>query len=201
MGRLARSWRAGTAVVLTAACLTVPASARQAPVPGAPAAPLSTRAPQQDASTPQTAPEPEPTPNLPFPSSVERVKEALQRPVLRLDMPPVFYVEIEEQAPESIELSEQFEIAFEPRGASTPWQDQYMAMTTPPEFRLYSPMLTPTERAVIAATSFAFAGAMALLREAIENAAEARRREREAEAREEVNEALRRFEAEQERPQ
>lgn len=194
MGRLARSWRAGTAVVLTAACLTVPASARQdPPVPGAPAAPLSPDA-SQDAS-------PEPTPNLPFPSSVERVKEALQRPVLRLDMPPVFYVEIEEQAPEAIELSEQFEIVFEPRGASTPWHDQYLSMTTPPEFRLYSPMLTTTEQAVIAATSFAFAGAMALLREAIEDMAEARRRQREAEAREEVNESLRRFEAEKKRPQ
>lgn len=173
-------WRSGLAALL-AMCLAVPASAGQTPT-------------AQSTETDQAE---TPTPALPFPSSVDRVRLALEREPMRLTVPPIFYVEIQEDAPESIELPNQFDIPWEPRGTSiNRWHDEYMAMTTPPEFRQYSPMLTPSERAVIAATSFAFAGAMALLGNALEDMAEARRRQREDAARREVDESLRRWKQE-----
>ncbi|HEX7087342.1 MAG TPA: hypothetical protein VF198_13330 [Vicinamibacterales bacterium] len=180
MGRLMLGWRSGLAALL-AMCLAVPASAGQTPA--------------QSAESDQAE---TPTPALPFPSSVDRIRDALEREPMRLTAPPIFYIEVQEDAPESIELSNRFDIPWEPRGTSiNRWHDEYIAMTTPPEFRQYSPMLTPSERAVIAATSLAFAGAMVLLRNAMEEMAQARRRQREDAARREVDESLRRWKQEQ----
>lgn len=181
MGRLMLGWRSAMAALL-AMCLAVPVSAGQT------AAPQPTDPAQAEA----------PTPALPFPSSVDRIRDALEREPMRLSIPPVFYVEVQEDAPDDIRLSDQFAIPWEPRGTTiNRWHDEYMAMTTPPEFRQFSPMLTPSERAVIAATSFLFAGAMTLFQDAMKDMAEARRRAREADARREVDESLRRWKQEQ----
>ncbi len=180
------SWM-GAAAALMAACLSAPVSAQQAsPASPAPAAPDASRDPPADARDPLPA----------LPTSFERVKEELKEPpALKLDvqLPPVFRIEITERVPRHWELSNRFYVPKEPRTATTRWHDEFLAMTTPPEFRAYSPALTQSERAVIAASSLAFAGVMALMQQAVEGIADARRNAREAQAREEVEAAWRAF--------
>jgi hypothetical protein len=97
--------------------------------------------------------------------SVERVREGLSRePVLRLDTLPVFSLTINERRPRYWDLQSPFLFKVEPRTSTTRWHDEFQAMVTPDEARLYSPMLSPSETATIAATSLLFAGAASLLK-------------------------------------
>ena len=195
MGRPVRGSWMGAAAALMAVCFAAPASAQQAPlVSPAPVGPSTGGAPQSEPAPPSAEE---------LPISIERVREGLERPpALDLDvpLPAVFHIEITERIPLYWEFPNQFHIPWEPRTSTTRWHDEYLSMTTSPEFRAYSPMLTQTETAVIAATSLAFAGALALMRHAASEIAEARRNAREAAARQEVEAALRAFLDAQQKP-
>ena len=100
-----------------------------------------------------------------LPVSVDRIREGLGRePVLRLDSLPVFSLTINERRPRYWDLQSPFLFKVEPRTSTTRWHDEFQAMVTPDEARLYSPMLSPSETATIAATSLLFAGAASLLK-------------------------------------
>ena len=97
--------------------------------------------------------------------SVDRIREGLGRePVLRLDGLPVFSLTINERRPRYWDLQSPFLFKVEPRTSTTRWHDEFQAMVTPDEARLYSPMLSPSETATIAATSLLFAGAASLVK-------------------------------------
>ncbi len=188
MGRSAWGARGCAAAALMASCLTVAASAQQATVLSAPAgstAADSTRQQPQasgarDASLgsqdrTQKPPasegqgaslEPRGTDEeTELPVSVDRVRKALERePVLRLDTLPVFSLIISERRPRYWDLQSPFLFQVEPRTSTTRWHDEFQSMVTPDEARLYSPMLSPSETATIAATSLLFAGAASLLK-------------------------------------
>jgi len=100
-----------------------------------------------------------------LPVSVDRIREGLERePVLRLDALPVFSLTINERRPRYWDLQSPFLFEVEPRTSTTRWHDEFQAMVTPDEARLYSPMLSASETATIAATSLLFAGAASLLK-------------------------------------
>jgi hypothetical protein len=167
MGRSAWGARGCAAAALMASCLTVAASAQQASVQSAPAgstAADSTRQ-QPHASEGQGASlEPRGTEEE-LPVSVDRIREGLGRePVLRLDSLPVFSLTINERRPRYWDLQSPFLFEMEPRTSTTRWHDEFQAMVTPDEARPYSPMLSASETATIAATSLLFAGAASLLK-------------------------------------
>jgi hypothetical protein len=129
-----------------ASCLTVTASAQQASAPSAPAGSTSEGA--------QEGP----------PRSLERIRDGLARePVLRLDSQPIYRMTVAERRPRYWDLQSPFLFPVEPRTTSTRWHDEFTAMVTDPEARLYSPMLSQGETATIAATSLLFAAGASLI--------------------------------------
>jgi hypothetical protein len=123
--------------------------------------------------------------------SVERIKEKLGRePVLRLDSLPVFSLTVNERRPRYWDLQSPFIFPLEPRTSTTRWHDEFLSMVTPDEARLYSPMLTPSETATIAATSLLFAGAASLVQAGFLEWRESRREGKARKAAEEVDAAL-----------
>jgi hypothetical protein len=160
---------AGVAVLLG---LVVPASAAAQP-PSQPASPATAQ----------------------LPTSVENVREGLSRePVLQLEAPPVFRIEVTERRPRYWDMQSPFHFTFEPQGGGR-WHDEFLAMTTPREVGMYSPMYSNADTAMAAATSLAFAGAASLVTAAFRDWREARREGKAREAREEVDAALAAWEA------
>ena len=162
MGRSAWGARGCAAAALMASCLTVTASAQQASVPsalaGSTASDSTAEQQHQDPTQPQASPGQ-------LPVSVDRIREELGRePVLRLDSLPVFSLTINERRPRYWDLQSPFLFKVEPRTSTTRWHDEFQAMVTPDEARLYSPMLSASETATIAATGMLFAGAASLLK-------------------------------------
>ena len=192
MGRSALGARSSAAAALMASCFVVTASAQQASAPSAPAGstPDAKSRPQtwdgQDASL--WPPDPE---QAELPVSIDRVRKGLaHEPVLRLDSQPVFRLDITERRPRYWDLQSPFLFTLEPRTSTTRWHDEFQALVTPDEARLYSPMLSASETATIAATSLLFAGAASLLKAGV-NAWKQNRRDGKARAaREEVDDAL-----------
>jgi hypothetical protein len=169
MGRSAWGARGCAAAALMASCLTVAASAQQASVQSAPAGSTATDSTRQQpqASEGQGASlKPRGTEEeTELPVSVNRIREGLGRePVLRLDSLPVFSLTINERRPRYWDLQSPFLFEVEPRTSTTRWHDEFQAMVTPDEARAYSPMLSASETATIAATSLLFAGAASLLK-------------------------------------
>lgn len=148
----------------------------------------------QAASPPQQAGSP---PEEQRPYSVERVKEALEDepPLLKLNLEglPVFRLEVIERRPRTFDLPNPLAIPWEPRPAYMGWHHEFLTMVTPQEARPYSPMYTSGELAQLVGTSLASLGVIELATAAVQRLQDARRRAREAEAREEVDEALREF--------
>jgi hypothetical protein len=119
----------------------------------------------QGASLGSQEPTQQPQDTQALPVSVDRIREGLGRePVLRLNGLPVFSLTINERRPRYWDLQSPFLFKVEPRTSTTRWHDEFQAMVTPDEARLYSPMLSPSETATIAATSLLFAGAASLLK-------------------------------------
>ena len=174
MGRSAWDARGCAAAALMASCLTVAASAQQASVPSALAGSTtcesSSQQPRgsatQEASLGPQDPTAQPQAAIgQLPVSVDRIREGLGRePAFRLDGLPVFSLTINERRPRYWDLQSPFLFKVEPRTSTTRWHDEFQAMVTPDEARLYSPMLSPSETATIAATSLLFAGAASLLK-------------------------------------
>jgi hypothetical protein len=136
-----------------------------------------------------------PAPQSQLPTSVENVREGLSRePVLQLDAPPVFRIEVTERRPRYWDMQSPFHFTFEPQAGGS-WHNQFLAMTTPDEVRMYSPMYSNADTAMVAATSLAFAGAASLVSAAFREWREARREGRARAAREEVDAALAAWEA------
>jgi hypothetical protein len=126
-----------------------------------------------------------------LPVSVDRIREGLGRePVLRLDSLPVFSLTINERRPRYWDLQSPFLFKVEPRTSTTRWHDEFQAMVTPDEARLYSPMLSPSETATIAATSLLFAGAASVIKAGVSQWAQSRREGKARDAVEEVDAAL-----------
>jgi hypothetical protein len=162
-----------------ASCLTVTASAQQAPVPPAPAGSASSAPPPAE-----------------LPISIDRVRDGLSRePALRLDKQPIFRVEVNERRPRYWDLPSQFLFEAEPRGVSGPWHQQFLAMTTPDEARMYGPMNSSGENAQLAATGLLFAGAVKLVQSGFQRWREGRRDGKARKARAEVDAALAAWEA------
>ena len=170
MGRSAWGARGCAAAALMASCLTVAASAQQASVQSALAGstalentaeqPPPASGGQTPSFKPRSAEE-----ETELPVSVDRIREGLGRePAFRLDGLPVFSLTINERRPRYWDLQSPFLFKVEPRTSTTRWHDEFQAMVTPDEARLYSPMLSPSETATIAATSLLFAGAASLLK-------------------------------------
>ena len=177
MGRTAWGTRSCAAVALMASCLAVTASAQQASAPPPPAG-----------STPASAPE--------LPTSVERVREHLSRePAIRLDTQPIYRLEVNEWRPRYWDLQSPFDFEVGPRNATTQWHNEFLAMTTPDEVRMYSGMQSSAETAQLVATGMIFAGAMKLVRSGVERWRDGRREGKLREAREEVDAALAAWEA------
>ncbi len=178
MGRTAWGARISAAVALMASCLTVTASAQQASAPPAPAG--STPAAQ--------AAEP--------PTSFERVREGLSRePVIRLDTQPIFHLEVNEWRPRYWDLESPFAFKAGPRGPYGSWHSQFLAMTTPDEAAMYSPMNSSSDNAQLVATGMLFAGAVKLVESGVSKWRKARREGKARAAREEVDAALAALEA------
>jgi hypothetical protein len=200
MGRSAWGARGCAAVVLMAGCLAVTASAQQASAPPASAgSTFSATANQNPPSTSGITQQPPVagraddgrTPRSELPISVDRIRDGLARePVLRLDVQPVYRVEIRERRPRYWDLEADFTFPEEPRTSTTRWHDEFLAMVTPPEARLYSPMLTGSEIATISATSLAFAGAAELVKSGFKEWRTSRKNARERAARKEVDAAM-----------
>src|SRR5690606_684967 len=141
----------------------------------------------------QTAPPSDPPQPSEPPYSVERIKEALEeRPLLVLNLQglPVFRVEIIERRPRTFELPDPVHIPWDSRPSARGWHNEFLTMVTPEVARPYSPMLTTSEKLQIAGTSLSSLGVIELATAAVHRLREARQRAREAEAREEVDEAL-----------
>jgi hypothetical protein len=83
--------------------------------------------------------------------------------VLRLDSQPIYRMTVNERRPRYWDLQSPFLFAVEPRTSTTRWHDEFQAMVTDPEARLYSPMLSQGETATIAATSLLFAAGVSLI--------------------------------------
>ena len=141
-----------------ASCLTVAASAQQASVLSTPAGSTAPGGQGESLKPPSTEAPAE------LPLSVDRIRERLERePVLRLDTLPLFRLTVSERRPRYWDLESPFLFEVEPRTSTTRWHDEFQAMVTPDEARMYSPMLTRSETATIAATSLLFAGAASLV--------------------------------------
>ena len=170
MGRSAWGARGCAAAALMASCLTVAASAQQASVQSAPAGSTAADRPQESATQPQASGAQDASlgtraRETELPVSFDRIREGLGRePVIRLNTLPVFSLTINERRPRYWDLQSPFLFKVEPRTSTTRWHDEFQAMVTPDEARLYSPMLSASETATIAATSLLFAGAASLLK-------------------------------------
>jgi hypothetical protein len=147
------------------------------------------------AAQPPSQPAP-PTPSAAqLPTSVDNVREGLSRePVLRLEAPPVFRVEVTERRPRYWDMQSPFHFTFEPGGGAN-WHNEFLAMGTPDEARMYSPMYSSADTAMVAATSLMFAGAASLVKSAFSGWREGRREGKARSAREEVDAALAAWEA------
>jgi hypothetical protein len=144
-------------------------------------APTAAQSPGQPAS---------PTPAAQLPTSVESVREGLAREqVLKLEAPPIFRVEITERRPRDWDLPPPFHFTFEPQAGGS-WHNQFLAMTTPDEARMYSPMYSNTDTAMVAATSLLFAGAMSLVKAGFDEWRQNRKEGKARAARAEVDAAL-----------
>jgi hypothetical protein len=183
MGRSAWGARGCAAAALMASCLTVAASAQQASVLSTPAGSTAPGG-QGESLQPQTGGgqieglQPQAsgaqddrlkrqgtTAPVEPPLSVDRIRDRLERePVLRLDTLPLFSLTVSERRPRYWDLESPFLFEVEPRTSTTRWHDEFQAMVTPDEARMYSPMLTRSETATIAATSLLFAGAASLVK-------------------------------------
>jgi hypothetical protein len=180
-----------------ASCLTVAASAQQASVQSAPSGSTASGGPagslqpqssgaQGDSLEPQGTERPGE-----LPVSVDRIREKLERePVLRLDTLPIFSLTVSERRPRYWDLQSPFLFEVEPRTSTTRWHDEFQAMVTPDEARMYSPMLTGSETATIAATSLLFAGAASLVKAGFGGWKQSRREGRARAAVAEVDAAL-----------
>ena len=159
MGRSAWGARGCAAAALMASCLTVAASAQQASVLSTPAGSTAPGGQGESLKPPSTEAPAE------LPLSVDRIRERLERePVLRLDTLPLFSLTVSERRPRYWDLESPFLFKVEPRTSTTRWHDEFQAMVTPDEARMYSPMLTGSETATLAATSLLFAGAASLVK-------------------------------------
>ena len=126
-----------------------------------------------------------------LPVSLDRVRKGLEHePVLRLDVQPVFRLDITERRPRYWDLQSPFLFPVEPRTSTTRWHDEFRSMVTPTEATMYGSMLSQSEAATIAATSLLFAGAASLLKAGINEWKQSRRDGKARAAREEVDEAL-----------
>ena len=188
MGRSAWGARGCAAAALMASCLAVTASAQQASVPSAPAGSTA----RQHGRTAASGTDPASGLDAgPLPVSFDRIREGLARePVLRLDSLPVFSLTVNERRPRYWDLQSPFLFTVEPRTSTTRWHDEFLSMVTPDEARLYSPMLSPSETATIAATSLLFAGAASLLKAGFSEWEQGRREGKARAAVEEVDAAL-----------
>jgi hypothetical protein len=207
---------------LTASCLAVTASARQASAWPAPAgsteagavvdgaaapsrwlASRDLRQSDQPRSRQDPAPGTQPPPEDPqpqdqtLPTSVDNVRDGLSRePVLRLSNQPIFRIGISERRPRYWDLQSDFLFPIEPRTSTTRWHDEFMAMTTPDEVRAFSPLNSGSgETLQLAATSLLFAGVAKLVQSGFGKWQDNRREGRAREAREEVDAALAAWEA------
>lgn len=109
---------------------------------------------------------PAPAPQISqLPTSVDKVREGLSRdPVINLEAQPIFRIEITERRPRDWDFPSPFDFKFEPRSSTGNWHNEFLAMTTPDEARMYSPMYSSADTAMVAATSLLFAGAMSLVK-------------------------------------
>jgi hypothetical protein len=156
----------GSATIVVAIALATPAAAQP---PG------------------QSAP---PPPPAALPTSIDKVREGLSRePVINLESRPVFRVEVTERRPRDWDFPSPFDFTFEPQSGGS-WHDQLLAMSTPDEARMYSPMYSSADTAMVAATSMLFAGAMSLVTSRFSDWRKSRRDGKAREAREEVDAAL-----------
>ena len=188
----------------------VTASAQQASVPSAPAGstPGAAQLPQasggrdvsvepQDTRQPQASGgrdvslKPRDAEQAELPVSVDRVRKGLaQEPVLRLDVQPVFRLDITERRPRYWDLQSPFLFPVEPRTSTTRWHDEFRSMVTPTAATMYGSMLSQSEAATIAGTSLLFAGAASLLKAGVNEWKQNRRDGKARSAREEVDDAL-----------
>ena len=144
MGRSAWGARGCAAAALMASCLTVAASAQQASVQSAPAGSTASGG-RDDSVGPQA-----------WGGQDDSLKpQGTEGPG---------ELTINERRPRYWDLQSPFLFEVEPRTSTTRWHDEFQAMVTPDEARAYSPMLSASETATIAATSLLFAGAASLLK-------------------------------------
>ena len=150
---------------------------------------------QTDSQAAAPAQQPSP-PVATLPTSIDKVREGLARePVLVLETQPVFRVEVTERRPRYWDLQSPFHFTFEPRTTTTRWHDEFLAMSTPREVTMYSPMYSSSDTAMAAATGLLFAGAASLITSAFKEWRENRREGKARAAKEEVDAALAAWEA------
>ena len=136
-----------------------------------------------------------------IPLSFERIRDGLAREaVLRLDSLPVYRMTVNERRPRHWDLQSPFQFPVEPRTSTTRWHDEFNAMVTDPEARLYSPMLSQGETATIAATSLLFAGGASLIKAGFSEWKQKRREGKARAAVDEVDAALAAWAAANPRP-
>jgi hypothetical protein len=150
-------------VVMTLFCVTVRAAAQERPVAAA-------------NDQPTQASEP---------SSMDRIKDALARePALVIHL-PTFRSGITERRPGYFDLAEPVALPKHPPVWNAGWHNEFLAMVTPPEFRMWQ-AFTNSDLLQVSATSLA----SGLFGKGLTSVSDWRQTAREAQAREEVDRAL-----------
>jgi hypothetical protein len=127
-----------------------------------------------------------------LPVSVERVKRQLEidNPTIQLDLiRPVFRLVIVEKKPRWWKDEDLFYPDPVLVGPTTPWHQDYLSMVTPPEFQSYGSMYG-TDLLQVAVTSLASAFLVKGVVSGVKAAKSAHRRRLEAEAKQEVDDAV-----------
>ena len=129
-------------------------------------------------------------PDAVLPTSVDNVRAGLERePAIDLTAHPIFRVEVTERRPRYWDLQSPFHFTFEPQTGGS-WHNQFLAMTTPDEVRMYSPMYSSSDTAMVAASGLLFAGVASLVKAGFAEWRQNRREGRARAARKEVDAAL-----------
>jgi hypothetical protein len=119
------------------------------------------------------------------PSSMDRIKDALGRESALVIHLPTFRSGTTERRPGYFDLAEPVALPKQPPAWNAGWHNEFLAMVTPPEFRMWQ-AFTNSDLLQVSATSLA----AALFGKGLTAVSDWRQTAREAQARDEVDRAL-----------
>jgi len=175
---------------LLAAVLALPASAA-GQASATPARAAAEAQPPAPAATP--APSDDPSPALARIKRRLATDTPLRDAAAQVPEAPTFRTSVTEHVDIWTFWGDPDEVAAEVRPRGGTWHNEFLDMVTPDEFKGYGGILSNGEKAQLAATSLAFAGAMKLLGMGVQQIKQAARSRTERKAKEEVQRDLEAF--------